>query len=294
MDSIGSFWWKDILKLTPIYRGITRVQVVDGLTTLLWKDLWSNDVLQSSHPRAFSFALHEEITVADFWANTELHETFHLPLSARALNEVRDVQRATSHIHPSTTISDVLHYIWGATEYRPKDYYNNFFRDATAHPSFRRLWKSNCTMKIKVFGWFLLQDRLNTRDMLRRRHYDNGDDFTCLLCGRNIQETLEHMILTCQFSEGCWAKIGVDWPDFHNRFVALQNTQTIWPNPFFIETFYTAAWSLWKERNNKHFRGVAPSITSWFQRFKEDLGLLQHRVKGARRAALLSYCDTLS
>ncbi|XP_073359761.1 uncharacterized protein [Aegilops tauschii subsp. strangulata] len=110
VDFVGSFWWKDILKLTPIYRGITRVQVVDGSTTLLWKDLWSNDVLQSSHPRALSFVLHEDMTVAEFWANTELHETFHLPLSARALNEVQDVQHAASNIHPSTTISDVWHY----------------------------------------------------------------------------------------------------------------------------------------------------------------------------------------
>ena len=149
-------------------------------------------------------------------------------------------------------------------------------------------------MKIKVFGWLLLHDRLNTCDMLRRRHYDIGNDFTCLLCGQNTDETLEHMIFTCQFSERCWAKIGVHWIDFQNRFDALQNAQPNWPNPFFIEAFFTAAWSLWKERNNKHFRGVAPSITSWFHRFKQDLGLLQHRFKVARRAALLSYCDTLS
>ena len=149
-------------------------------------------------------------------------------------------------------------------------------------------------MKIKVFGWLLLQDRLNTRDMLRRRHYDIGDDFTCLLCGQNTEETLEHMTFTCQLSERYWAKLRIDWPDFQNRFAALQNAQPNWPNPFFFEVFFTAAWSLWKERNNKHFRGVAPSIASWFHRFKEDMGLLEHRVKVGRRAALLSYCDTLS
>ena len=149
-------------------------------------------------------------------------------------------------------------------------------------------------MKIKVFGWLLLHDRLNTRDMLWRRHYNIGDDFACLLCGHNTDETLEHMIFTCPFSKRCWAKLHIDWPDFQNRLTALQEAQTNWPHPFFIEVFLTAAWSLWKERNNKHFRGVAPSIASWFERFKEDLRLLQHRVKVARRAALLSYCDTLS
>lgn len=33
-DPCGSFWWKDIMKLMPTYRGITQVQVVDGATTL--------------------------------------------------------------------------------------------------------------------------------------------------------------------------------------------------------------------------------------------------------------------
>ena len=90
-DPAGSFWWRDILKLTPIFRGISHVQLVDGMTTLLWKDLWARDVLQDSHPRAFSFALHEDISVADFWASNNLHETFHLPVSPLALDEIRDV-----------------------------------------------------------------------------------------------------------------------------------------------------------------------------------------------------------
>ena len=34
-DPVGSFWWRDILKLTPIYRGISKVQLVDGSTVLL-------------------------------------------------------------------------------------------------------------------------------------------------------------------------------------------------------------------------------------------------------------------
>ena len=29
-DPCGSFWWKDILKLSPIFRGISRVQMLVG------------------------------------------------------------------------------------------------------------------------------------------------------------------------------------------------------------------------------------------------------------------------
>ena len=108
----GSFWWRNILKLTPIFRGISHVQLVDGATTLLWKYLWARDVLHDSHPRAFSFTLHEDISVANFWASNDLHETFHLPVSPTALDKIRDMQLTLTKICPSTSTTDVWHYMF--------------------------------------------------------------------------------------------------------------------------------------------------------------------------------------
>ena len=176
-DPIGSFWWKDILKLTHIFRGVSHVQIVDGRSTLFWKDLWKEEVLQTSHPRAFSFALHEDLSVAAMVNPMDMHATFHLPLSPLALNEVQDIQQQITWTSPSTSLHDVWHYSWGAPLYKPKDYYNNYFSDGVSHQAFRQLWKSRCTMKIKVFGWLMFHDRLNTRNMLKRRHYYIGDNF---------------------------------------------------------------------------------------------------------------------
>ena len=163
------------------------------------------------------------------------------------------------------------------------------------HGKDKGFWvKSSATMKIKVFGWLLLSDLLNTRNMLKRRHYKIGDNYGCILCGTNDEETLEHMIFHCPFSKACWDTLHIHWATQGDRLFWIQEAKTAWNNPMFMEIFLYASWSLWKERNNKHFRGIAPSIASWFARFKEDLRLLQHRVKVAHRAALLSYCDTLS
>jgi len=35
MDPVGSFWWRDVLKLTPTFRGISRINIVCGTTALL-------------------------------------------------------------------------------------------------------------------------------------------------------------------------------------------------------------------------------------------------------------------
>ena len=293
-DPVGSFWWRQILKLTPVFRGISQVRIVSGDTVLVWKDLWAPDILQASHPHAFSFAMHEDETVKDFLESTALSETFHLPLSPQALDEVRDIQQISTHAHPSASVNDIWYYTWGKSIYRPADYYKFFFRDANAHPAFSLLWHSRCIMRIKVFGWLLMVDRLNTRDMLKRRHFDIGDDHSCLLCGNHDEETVDHMIFTCTFSQACWRKLGISWPPFTCRLQLLQQAKHSWGRPLFFETFLVAAWSLWKERNNKHFRRIMPTVGGWLNRFKEDFGLLQHRTRGSHPAFISSFVSELN
>ena len=66
-DLCGSFWWRDVSKLMPMYRGITQVNVNNGATTLFWKDMWLDEILAETHPWAFSFAKDEDILFARFW-----------------------------------------------------------------------------------------------------------------------------------------------------------------------------------------------------------------------------------
>jgi hypothetical protein len=46
-----------------------------------------------------------------------------------------------------------------------------------------------------------------------------------------------------------------------------------------MEILMVGAWSIWKERNNKLFNGVDPSVDLWKGRFKSDFQLLVHRTK---------------
>ena len=293
-DPVGSFWWREILKLTPMFRWISMVNVVCGPTTLFWKDLWAQETLMLSHPRAFSYTTQEDASVKDFLHITSLHEAFHLPLSPQAHAEIQDIQTKTTQFQPSSAASDVWHYVWGKAIFKSTDYYNHYFRDIQAHPIFQWIWKSKCTMKIKVFGWLLFNDRLNTRNMLKRRHYDIGDDHSCLLCGLDVEETVDHMIFTCSFSRQCWARLNLNWEPFASRFQAIQDKKESRATKMLLEKFLLTAWSLWKERNNKDFRAVNPTLQSWLVRFITDFSLLQHRVKEACRPLVLDFVASLT
>jgi hypothetical protein len=83
----GSFWWKDLLNLYDIYRGIAKCIVGDGSTVLFWSDIWNDHLLQDKCPRLFSFAKDKLISVARFLSTTQMDQLFHLPLSSDAWQE---------------------------------------------------------------------------------------------------------------------------------------------------------------------------------------------------------------
>ena len=100
----GSFWWKDIFKLNDLFRGVTRAGIVSGSTVLFWKDAWISEELAITHPRAFSFALQEDISVQAFLTADNLASLFHLPLSPQAMDEVRNLQGITEHITKDNSV----------------------------------------------------------------------------------------------------------------------------------------------------------------------------------------------
>jgi hypothetical protein len=44
----GSFWWRSILKLLTIYKGLAKVDYGNGEIILFWHDLWNGNVMKAS------------------------------------------------------------------------------------------------------------------------------------------------------------------------------------------------------------------------------------------------------
>lgn len=115
----------------PIYRGITRVKVLEGSNALFWKDPWLDEVMEDKYPRAFSNSREEDISVKDLLATTALNLAFHTPLSPQAFEEVCNLQRDTelieldsrAHMHDAWTCT------WEKGDYTAAQYYAHYFRD---------------------------------------------------------------------------------------------------------------------------------------------------------------------
>ena len=226
-------------------------------------------------------------------AATDPAMLFHLPLSTQARQEVREIQQRSRHVVPKRDSADS----WVCTlggKFSASKYYNHCFRETIADEAFLWLWKAKSPIKFKLFGWLLLVDGLNTRNMFKRRHFTFVDNnYACMLCQNPPEETVEHLFFSCPFSQRCWARVGLFWPNVGNRVSLLHAGRNQWSQPLFVDIFLLAAWSIWKERNNEYFRGVPHSFAAWLDRFKNLLSLLVHNCKEELRPFLDSYIQNL-
>jgi hypothetical protein len=73
------------------------------------------------------------------------------------------------------------------------------------HAALRWIWKSSCQLKHNFFQ-MLLKDKLDTRDLLRRKNMVL-QDYGCAIGGAGLDETLEHLFLKCSFATQCWSTL---------------------------------------------------------------------------------------
>lgn len=114
---------------------------------------------------------------------------------------------------------------------------------------FSRLWKWKEPLKILCFTWLALSNRLVTGD----NYYHRGGmgPTACPLCYQAL-ETVEHLLLNCNFTRQLWHLISGIWEiDFQWSFDSLESALLAWINRQSIHSSFPLYffWGLWKMRN---------------------------------------------
>lgn len=158
------------------FREITCVQVNQGDTVMFWADSWQIDnsivPLQHRFGRLFSYAIDTMASVKDFIDCQQWESMFHLPLSQQAHQEMLNLKHLVDSLQLKQNEYDKWVLRQNGKQYTAKSYYTYVHKDIISNPLLNWIWASSCTMKIKVFAWMLVMDRLNTQDMLIRRHWN--------------------------------------------------------------------------------------------------------------------------
>jgi hypothetical protein len=170
-----------------------------------------NGLLCDQFPRLFLFAIDEDATVADFGTTLDLISKFRLPLSVQAFEELQQIQLFLDGLVLDPAAADSRVFPWGNSIYTSAKYYNFVFDQVPKNPTMQSIWKSKSLPKLRVFTWLLSKDRLNTKDLMLRKHWTIDDGPTCVLCSRPDVETRDHLFFQCSFAASCWNCIGISW-----------------------------------------------------------------------------------
>ena len=239
-------------------RGIALCTVGDGASVSFWDDLWAGEVLSSKFSCLYSFAANTGISVKQIMLSEDLDSIFNLPLSQVAHDQLLDFPFIQS-VSYDPERKDVWTFIWGNATYSSRKYYKMVFQNYHPSPIFKKIWKSKCTPRLKFFAWLLFVDRLNTRNMLVRRHFHVQPNSFCVLCTTNTDEDLDHLFFNCPFAAACWQRLDFQWASIQNISERVLNLMVTTGIPFFMEIFIFAAWELWKLRNSKIFLSRPPN-----------------------------------
>lgn len=234
------------LKLLDTYKGIASVVVLDGQSCLLWTDLWDGQVPCQDFPELFSFARNKAISISSAKSATSLGQLFHLPLSSQAFAQVQVLLTALDH-QANATEHDIWVYIWGSAMFSSSKTYKHLTGSSVIHPAFTWLWKSRSQPKHKVFFWFLLKDRLSTRELLRRKTMIL-QSYNCVLCQKDTEETLQHLFIHCPFAQASWQILELQVTAADGPFENLEAFKMQLGVTFFMEVIITMCCCIWMMR----------------------------------------------
>ena len=79
------------------------------------------------------------------------------------------------------------------SDYTSKKFYDFAFQPVVTNPILGWVWKSCCTMSIKMFAWLVIIDRVNTKHMIQRRHWKINDGPECVFCPTGTLEDRNHL-----------------------------------------------------------------------------------------------------
>ena len=254
---IGSFWWKANLKLIDQFKSMARCHLGDGKSALFWTDLWHTSCLHHSFPHLFSFVRNPHLNIQQVLQTEYLQDLFFLPLTTEAYEEFLQMEDICISMRQSEYLGtlDTWSYIWGTEYYSSIKAYKVLIGHKQTPPHFNWIWQSSCQPKHKVFFWQLLHDRVNTRNLLRRKNFVL-EAYNCAVGDSQQEETLHHLFWGCQFVQQCWDFICPTRTPNLSVLEAFQDLKDKLRYPFYMEIIILGAWAIWITRNNKIFENI--------------------------------------
>ena len=173
------------------------------------------------------------------------------------------MQQAISQFQLTEGLADT--WVWHGTRFSARNVYHHL-QGLEGTPDSAMLlkcccliWKRRIPLKLKIFSWLLLCQRLMTRSFRQRFCSDSSAE--CPLCA-GVSDDCSHLFFECQYAQATWrAATSTSSLDFST---AESFWYSIARGPFRCaaewHTIFASLWAIWLHQNEVVFRGRSPSV----------------------------------
>ena len=155
---------------------------------------------------------------------------------------------------------------------------------------FSILWKASNLLRHKIFFWLLLHDRVNTRNLLKRKSMFLSS-YECALCNDKTEETSLHLFWDCSFSTHRWNIIMPAKRRGISNFDEFCLALSVLPKEFGVDIIIAGCWSIWSVRNDKIFKQAVAHPMCWKYCMREGLKVLMLRAKASKVNKIQHWLD---
>ena len=142
--------------------------------------------------------------------------------------------------------------------------------------SLELVWHKQVLLKVMVFAWQLIRDRLPTKANLAMRGVISADDILCVSgCGH--VETVEHLFLSCTVFASLWQQVH-EWIGFvgvNSNNISDHLVQFTYmtgggkaKRSFLQLIWLLCTWVVWNERNNQLFNNSVTPVPRLLDKVK--------------------------
>ncbi|CAJ2644025.1 unnamed protein product [Trifolium pratense] len=275
----GSVWWREIVRIREgegelggswFWEHVSR-RVGDGSDTLFWTDPWLDGIsLKERFGRLFALAETKSRSVAEMfalgwgadggawvwrrslraWEEEMLGECQSLLLDISLQDQTLDRWQWRPDPDTGYTVGGVYQILTHQTS-------------VTVHDAENLLWHPQVPLKVSIFAWRLLRDRLPTRANLAIRGVLSSTADTCVF-GCGVAESAYHLFSSCSIAGSLWdlvcAWVGIPPVTFTTlrdhfvQFTVSAGVSRAWRS-FLQLLWLVCVWVIWTERNHRLFKG---------------------------------------
>ena len=198
----GSQFWRGIQKVKDRFYMGASFSVGNGENTRFWIDTWLGEVpLKVKFSKLFGCCRSKESLVSDCWKQFEWVVSFRRTFGMAETQEWNHLLQELEGIQPTNNPDRVIWKLEKKGHYTTKSMYRFITFGGVIDRRFRKIWKNRMPLKLRVFVWQALHNRLQTGVVLKKMKW-KGDD-KCPLC--NKPETVDHIffpVCDCFFCLG--------------------------------------------------------------------------------------------